>query len=722
MSGETRFGHYQLVRLLGRGGMGQVWLAHDTHTDRDVALKVLPPEAVADEGYRKRFEREARLAAKVRGPHIVPIHTFGELDGRLFIDMEYIEGTDLAEVVKCGPVPPTTAVDLVAQIAAALDTAHAADLVHRDVKPSNVIVLPSGFAYLIDFGIARRHGQTAITTTGAAIGTWAYMAPERFTGQEDARADVYALACVLFECLTGRRPFGETDPAQQMRAHMMTPVPRATALNPEVPDGLDEVIRRGMAKDPDRRYRTAGELASAAGEVVHPTRGVALATVAESPATTKWGAGWTFPLSVAVAEPTRVDDGTLVTGIDQDDVAEDQAQNASGLSRAVGRSRGRIAPKPLVLLAAGVLLVVTGAVGTAVYLGRDDSGQGGVASSSTPAQPTRTVAPGAPRAVTAVVPVGISPSGIAVDPIAETAYVANWGDYAKKAGGSISIIDLRTNQVTTTIEIPHFPTGVAVDSESRKVYVTGSAPSSTVTERSDDIVDVSGSVTVIDARTNKISATLTVGLAPEGIVVDSRSHTAYVANRGNPMGEGSKGSISVIDTRTDAVVSTLKPKELPADVTFDSQTRSLVITQPLSNSVAVVDIATNTTTSINVGWPTYGIDMDSRSGIAYAASDTSLTVIDLRTKTATGTTYLGVAHGLAVDAAGGVIFAVGGKRGTEPYSNAVSTLYVVDIATKDVVASVDVGRGGGSVAVNPTTHIAYVTNRDDNTVSVVAPL
>ncbi|MEV6321550.1 protein kinase [Nocardia sp. NPDC051787] len=263
--GEVRFGSYRLERLLGKGGMGQVWLAYDTAAARRVALKLLPAERAATGGYRKRFEREAEAVAQLRDPHVPRIHRFGEIDGRLYIDMQFVEGTDLAgKLGAAGRMTPDVAVGIVGHVAVALDAAHRVGLVHRDVKPSNIIVHPSGFTYLIDFGIAHGLGQTAVTTTGMAIGTLAYMAPERFTGAVDGRADVYSLACVLYECLTGARPYGDTDPAQQMHAHLMTAPPRAASVCADVPAALDAVIARGLAKDPNERFSTAGEFAAAA--------------------------------------------------------------------------------------------------------------------------------------------------------------------------------------------------------------------------------------------------------------------------------------------------------------------------------------------------------------------------------------------------------------------------------------------------------------------------
>ncbi|WP_433670593.1 protein kinase domain-containing protein [Nocardia sp. CA-136227] len=296
MPGAGNLGHYRLVELLGRGGMGQVWLAEDTRLERDVALKLLPAELAADEDYRRRFEREARLAARLRGPHVVPIHAFGELDGRLYIDMELIDGSDLGKTLRAdGAMTPERAVELVSQVAEALDIAHKAGLVHRDVKPSNVLTLPNGFAYLIDFGIARGVGQATITGTGVAVGTWAYMAPERYSGTEDLRSDVYSLACLLYETLTAAKPFAHTDPVQQMAAHLTTDPPRAADRNPRVPAALDAVIARGMAKDPAHRFPSAGALAAAARTALESTPAPRQAPHRRAEPTAKWDGANGFP-------------------------------------------------------------------------------------------------------------------------------------------------------------------------------------------------------------------------------------------------------------------------------------------------------------------------------------------------------------------------------------------------------------------------------------------
>lgn len=268
----TPFGRYHLIELLGRGGMGEVWRAHDTATNRTVAIKLLPPHLAQDATFVQRFRREAEAAAQLNSPHVVPIHDYGEIDGRLFVNMRLIEGRDLQQVLAEGPLDPARAVRIVGQVARALHAAHKIGLVHRDVKPSNILLDDDDFAYLIDFGIARGADQTRMTGTGSVIGSWPYMSPERLrAGQIDARSDVYALACVLYECLTGATPFPGENTEQQITAHFMEPPPRPSITDPNVPAALDSVIAAGMAKDPDQRYATTVELASAAdGAITTP--------------------------------------------------------------------------------------------------------------------------------------------------------------------------------------------------------------------------------------------------------------------------------------------------------------------------------------------------------------------------------------------------------------------------------------------------------------------
>ena len=288
---ESMFGPYRLEGLIGRGGMGEIYRAYDTAHGRVVALKRLPAALAADPVFQARFRSEAALAARLHEPRVIPIHDFGEIDGQLYIDMRLVEGPDLATVLQDGPLPPHRVVDIITQVASALDAAHAAGLVHRDIKPANILVTgpesgTSGgdFVYVADFGIARAvDGSTSasLTSTGNMVGSLDYIAPERFDRDPgDRRVDIYALGCVLFQTLTGRRPFPVEGLPAIINAHLNTPPPAASAVRPNLPASLDAVIARAMAKDPDDRYPTAAALAVDARRALDGETG----TVAPSPA------------------------------------------------------------------------------------------------------------------------------------------------------------------------------------------------------------------------------------------------------------------------------------------------------------------------------------------------------------------------------------------------------------------------------------------------------
>ena len=274
----TPFGRYRLIELLGRGGMGEVWRAYDTETNnRTVAIKVLPAHLADDEEFARRFRREADAAARLDSPHVVPIYDYGEIDGRLFVCMRLIKGRDLQELLDEGPLEPARAVRIIGQVAEALRAAHEIGLIHRDIKPSNILLDDRDFAYLIDFGIARVANETRMTKTGGTIGTFAYIAPERLDpkAEEDARVDIYSLACVLYEALTGEPPFAGTTTAHLMMAHLNTPPPKPSTTRPDVPTQVDEVIAIGMAKDPNLDFScgVAGLDGAGAGRLRMPDSG-----------------------------------------------------------------------------------------------------------------------------------------------------------------------------------------------------------------------------------------------------------------------------------------------------------------------------------------------------------------------------------------------------------------------------------------------------------------
>jgi YVTN family beta-propeller protein len=258
----TELAGYRLEALIGRGGMGVVYRAHDLALDRDVALKLLAPELADDVSFRERFLRESRLAASLEHPNVVPIHDAGEIEGQLYIAMRLVEGTDLKTILREGPLEPARAVHVVEQIAGALDAAHARGLVHRDVKPSNVLIDEREHVYLADFGLSRRLGDAAAPLGAAkSLGTADYVAPEQIRGEEvDGRADVYALGCLLYECLAGKPPFERGSEAATLYAHLEE--------SPPVLPGLEQVLPKALAKEPGDRYQSSGNLTEAAREAL----------------------------------------------------------------------------------------------------------------------------------------------------------------------------------------------------------------------------------------------------------------------------------------------------------------------------------------------------------------------------------------------------------------------------------------------------------------------
>jgi serine/threonine protein kinase len=268
----TEFAGYRIDGLLARGGMGVVYRAEHPRLGATIALKVMDPELAQDEAFRERFVREARAAAQIKHPNIVPIYDAGEWHGDLYMAMRYIEGDELRSLIrKGGPLSTQQTYVIGAQIASALDAAHRSGLIHRDVKPGNILVEPgpepdsAPIAYLADLGLTKRvDSQSGVTGSGELLGTIDYIAPEQINGlRVDGRADVYSLACVLFECLTGTVPYVRENQAAVLWAHLHDDVPRASAVDPTLSPAVDAALARGMAKSPDDRFTTGRELVEA---------------------------------------------------------------------------------------------------------------------------------------------------------------------------------------------------------------------------------------------------------------------------------------------------------------------------------------------------------------------------------------------------------------------------------------------------------------------------
>jgi serine/threonine protein kinase, bacterial len=494
-----QFGRYRLIELLGRGGMGEVWRAHDDETDRVVAVKLLPQHLADDEMFVQRFRREAHAAARLDSPHVIPIHNYGEIEGRLYVDMRLVRGRDLQAVLADGPLAPARAVRIVEQVAKALQAAHEMGLVHRDVKPSNILLDRDDFAYLIDFGIARAAADTKLTGTGGMVGTLQYMAPERLgSGEVDSRADIYALACVLYECLTGSPPFPGDSPERLMMAHLSAPPPRASTARPGVPVRIDAVIAIGMAKDPERRYATTVQLAAAAHDALtvpipapppvvdHPEPVVPTAPV---------------PARFAPPPPAPVDLPTAPVGMSPGTPTLHRSP-APPPSRPVAERRRWWARKSVLVMAALLVVALTAAIVVATTRHSRPSASAGTHTSAPPSTPA---APGYQTQI--VLPftgLGVV-QGVAVDG-ADTLFVADQKQVLRLAtdatasqvlpftslgvingvavdgAGTLYVTDISNHRVlalvagaTTPRVLPftglNYPQGVAVDGAGT-VYVT----------------------------------------------------------------------------------------------------------------------------------------------------------------------------------------------------------------------------------------------------------
>jgi protein kinase-like protein len=333
--------------------MGVVYRATEVNLDRLVALKLISDELARDEGFRERFQRESRLAASIRHPNVITVFRAGEEDGNLYIAMDYIEGTDLKEMIRSrGVLEPLAAAHIAWQVGRALDAAHAKALVHRDVKPANVLITDEGgeqHAYLTDFGLTKNVGsESGMTKTGVVVGTIDYMAPEQVAGGPiDGRVDIYSLGCVLWEALTGLVPYQRDSAVAKMYAHMHEPPPLLADAMPALPAELGAVVARAMAKRPEERYLSAGDLGEAAlaaaeGRVIEVSeRSVAIGAAAPGAAT-----------ALAATAPA--------------------ASAPASVSRGDGERRG-----PRRWLAAGAAAVAALAVALAVLLSGGGDGGGG---------------------------------------------------------------------------------------------------------------------------------------------------------------------------------------------------------------------------------------------------------------------------------------------------------------------------------------------------------
>jgi tRNA A-37 threonylcarbamoyl transferase component Bud32 len=283
-----QFGPYQIVAPLGEGGMAAVYKAYQPGMERYVALKVLPRSYADDPQFLARFQREAKLLAQLQHPHILPVFDFGQAESYTYIVMPFIQSGTLTDQLKGSPISLPRIRQVITQVGEALAYAHGRGLIHRDIKPSNILIDESGNCLLTDFGLARMvEDAVNLTSTGTIMGTPAYMSPEQGSGQKiDARSDIYSLGVVLFEMATGRVPYRAETPIAVVFKHVQDPLPPARSINPDLPEAVELVILKSLAKNPEDRYQTAGDLVRAIQGAIpesHVSTAAAAATIAQKP-------------------------------------------------------------------------------------------------------------------------------------------------------------------------------------------------------------------------------------------------------------------------------------------------------------------------------------------------------------------------------------------------------------------------------------------------------
>ena len=600
-----RFGAYMLGKLLGRGGMGVVYEAQHVHLGRTVALKLLTPELSENPDFRARFLRESQLAATLEHPSIVTVYDAGEVDGVLYLAMRYVRGTDLAALLaQRAPLSPRETFSILGQVATALDAAHTAGLVHRDVKPANVMI-EGDRCYLTDFGLTKRTmAETrALTTAGQFLGTVDYVAPEQIEGRDqDGRVDVYALACVLFECLTGSRPYPRDSQVAIIYAQLREPPPRATELRPDLPPVIDAVIARGMAKAPERRYQTCMAMIDAGLSAVPAAttqpRAPAVQDLPTAPLPPPTGTRATAPLPPTAPPPpppapSRSRGPLIAIGAVLGVAAiaaiaalalsggsgtkkNAAATNAPGQAPATAldphivRTPLHVGKRPIGIVSRNnYLWIADNAAGKVIRIKPDGTGRKEIAVGAGPFDmasnsssvwvansqdntvqriPTDTARAGPP------IPVGANPLFLTSED--DFTYVSNSGD------NSVTVVDSRTGSpVGSPIPVGKDPRGIGVNAGA--VWVTNH-----------------GSNTVSKIENGRVTQTIPVGHNP--VAIAPRKEAVWVADEGDD-------TVARIDSATGRVTKT-KVGSRPYAVGFNPP--YIWVANRGSNDVMTLDLAT----------------------------------------------------------------------------------------------------------------------------------
>lgn len=690
-------GRYDAHSRLGQGAMGEVFLATDTLLRRKVAIKRIrsTPGSDVDQTALERLRREAQSAALVHHPNVVTIHDLVSEDDLIYIVMEYVEGRTLADLIRNGTtLDPLTAARIGSQIAAALEAAHRVGVIHRDVKPANILLVDaSGTAKLADFGIARSLGDTSLTGTGLLIGSISFMAPEVANGgRATAASDVYSLGSTLFAATEGHAPFAppthDVPPAQILARLLREPAPTARKAGP-----LAGLIGRMLATDPAERPAAAEARLAMESLTEH-----------QALAVSSWPAD---PKTLRHDPPTvrRASEHQSTAAVTRSASGQDTPRILR--HRAPPPIRGsRPGRWPLVTAAA---TVATGVALTGLFAANGSWLSLLVAQTASPSPIISSVpgkAPSSSGANTAeaspssagtqaarkysfdlvkTVPIKGGPWGVAIDRSTGLVYVGTYN------GGSVSVVDTSRGQVTNNIKVPREAVGLAVDSVAKKVYVGHY---------------YSGNVTVIDSTRDRVVATISAPTTDNtdpmtGLAVTD-DHRLYVPNA---------GGIRVIDGATRTPMTTTKVEAYR--VAVDDASDRAFAPQFFGEELIVIDTRTNeVSANITVCAGPHDVAVDSRRGVALALCGDDVSVVDIATSKVNGTI-----SGLV----GGKLIAVDEDRGIAFVSEEGEDLVaVIDVATRQIVGHIPVLDSPTGMAVDSAAGRLYVANRGSDALSIIA--
>ena len=752
------FAGYRLVSVLGRGGMSVVFQAENPRLGNVIALKVLDPSLAGDDIFRTRFLEESRIAASMNHPNVIPIHDMGSSDGLLYIAMRCVTGTDLRQMLKKrGRLQPDTSVFLLEQAARALDAAHRRGLVHRDVKPGNLLVERGNegsdpdHVYLVDFGISKHlGGRTGLTSSGQFLGTIDYVAPEQIRGISVlGLADQYSLGCVLYECLTGRVPFEKDLDAAIIWAHVEEAPAMPTVLRPDLPPAIDDVFFRVLAKSPGDRYESCKEFMAAARQALGHMAD--LPSPGGSPRSLRTGSlpgslpgplPGSLPAESAAAyqadlyaPQTRANPPVELT---HDSANASWAPTASwspvagapplppagqrvppgstgspgGKRRSPHRKRGHgwlVAAAALVLAAGGVAaavtIVLTGGHGSPTAGGATTPAGLSSASPSTGAVTGTGTAGAASSAPSVAVPtvagkiqVGQTPSYVQVAPNGKFAYISD------PAAGAITVLNTASGKVSGTIKIPQGPPQfVSFSPDGRTAYVS--------------VYNTRGSahlVAFIDTATRTVASTVLVdNHTPGPSTTSPDGRYLYVPNHNMVMSGANENTIDVIDTSAKKLIGKITVPPNPHWIAFGKNGR-FYVTDHMSTTVTVVNARTNGIMGeIQVGETPHSIAISPDGSRLAVTSFNGNAVFLVSTATDKEIAQIPVGRNpldITYSPDGRYLFTA---------NNEDNTVTVINTADNRVIATVPTGKAPTSISVLPNGRQAYVTDENDGTIEVL---